>query len=150
MRYPARSPAIISQETAQQVEEMILRRQGGRQIPAPHAFTGIVWCAVCNRPMRRSGEQLKDGRINWRCRDAETELQTEMENTRKGLDDCYARIERLDEAFAAGVMDLDRYAKQIKKVQSRVDSLTERMKSLQAPTLRPLAPHSASASPKAD
>lgn len=170
VRRPGRSPAIISPETAQRVEEMIIWQRGRRQTPVVHAFTGVVWCAVCNRPMRRSGEQLKDGRIKWRCRGGhsdpsaredvlretliaavktlaehldddvsssvasqeEIELHREIESTKKGLDDAYARIERLDEAFAVGVMDLDRYARQIKKVQSRIDALTERMKSLQA------------------
>lgn len=59
-------------------------------------------------------------------------LHQAIEQTMRDLAECDVQIERADDAFTAGVMDLARYTVQVNKIEARRVALTQQLKQLKA------------------
>jgi len=100
------------------------------------SIDGGVLHATLKAAIETLAEHLTDSLSDSVAEQAELDLQNAKTETKKAIEDCYARIDRLDEAYSAGVMDLDRYAKQVKALQNKLDVLTVRMKTLQSQQIK--------------
>lgn len=68
-RVKGEHPAIITEEELQRLEVETARRQRGR--PRVYAFSGIVWCASCDKPMWSDQRKATDRPTSYkymRCR----------------------------------------------------------------------------------
>ena len=165
LRAPGAWPPIVDESTALAVEQERTARIANRHIPdTPYLLSGVVWCRVCNRPLRIHTQTRQRT-----SRKRQIQLQCPGEHPRRFLsyqrtmtalsaaiqyvsglasvdellhDDATAAaqiaeqiaahnttierhqsaLHRADDAYTAGVLDIDRYRRQVERIGGQIEA----------------------------